>query len=219
MTPFVNVLWASGVQMLGTSSGGYDTDTTSHDVTLPTGTEVGDVNVVVFRIGNDTVSSSPQVAFTIPTGWTVVASHAGLTRVIARKRESGDPTSITIGTDAGRRSAFTVHRWGGAHGDVEASSFATAPGSSTVTPAWGSAENGYMAAISGRWTSQTFVEPTGYGSQVHAMSDGGGSSDAVQCHVAVAHRILESSSEQPGDWTITGTASQEYTVVLAVRPA
>ena len=218
MTPFVNVLWASGIQMLGTSSGASETDGTSHDVALPAGTAVGDVNVIIYRISHDTVSADPPTNITIPTGWTLVASHGNITRVVTRKYQSGDPTTVTFTTDNSRKHAYTVHRWGNAHGDVEVSSFANAPGHNTVTPSWGNAENGYIASVTSRGWDYTFVAPTGYGSQVGAASATGGSSTS-NCSAASAHRILESSSEQPGDWDITGSLNQTYTVVIAVRPA
>ena len=216
MTPFVNVLW--GIQMLGTSSGGDDTNTTSHDVALPAGTEVGDVNVISFRISVDSGGDVTPTVITIPAGWALVGSHTG-TRVVSRKRESGDPTTVTFTTDNDRRHAYAVHRWGGAHGDVEASAFGNPPGHNTVTPSWGSARTGYIAMISTRKTDLTFVAPANYGSQVDATSDAGGSDLIDQCSVSAAHRILASASEQPGDWGVTGTISQGFTVAIAVRPA
>lgn len=204
----------AGISVLATSEGANTTNGTSHSITLPSGATAGDVLLVLFRISED---SSSVTTITPPAGWTAEGSHTA-TRVLSRTHVGGDPSSITITTSASRRSAYTAYRVGGAHGDVDVSSWATLDPPS-LTPAWGLAENLWITFVSNRGTSYTHTPPANYTSVLHAATESPpGSTSVYHCAISSVQRILTAASENPGTWAVSST-NQTFVTTVAVRPA
>ena len=209
----------SGVAFLGVSEAGYSGSETTHAITLPTEGGVGDVDIVLFRIGVSAIIDDPQVVITPPSGWTVLRTWGGIASLVTRKRESGDPATISFGTDVGRRSVIQAVRVGGAHGDVEATSFVSFGNSMSITPSWGSAENGYLSFGTNRRTDQVYVPPSGYGDMEVAVSQEA-SSSTFQAAIASARRIATNTTESGVAWSLSsGSVNQGVSTLVAVRPA
>lgn len=196
------------------------TNRTSHSVALPATVNAGDVLVVATAWdGPPTITWDNSTAGT----WTAQANQARSTYCrlvvyskIADGTEGGK--TLTLTSSASEQMAARVFRISGAHGDVEAASYA--PGSNSasadppsLTPAWGEADTLWLAvsAIDGAITAT--AAPTDY---TDLTSDA--SSAFGLATLATARRDQRAASENPAGFTLSGSTPWAA-ATIAVRPA
>lgn len=218
MTPFVNVLWPTEPSepepdfpvVAGTASSSEDTDTTSHAVTLPTGTVSGDLIVIAFQHSSVNVGS-----LTVPSGWTVLDTNSQA-RLITGVATNSDPVIVT--TDVLRRSTHVTFRITNTTNDVEGSLSDAAP--PLRTPSWGSAKTLWLATVGTRiGGGNEWTQPADYTGLVQIGNAGANTTSTSYCRVAMAYRELEAASEQPGAWSNAGNTDNVRWGTIAVRPS
>ena len=228
MTPFVNVLWpaapAGGVSLESSATSSEDDLTSTHTVSLPASIADGDVVVIALNAGT---SGSQWVE---PTGWTLhsISTSGGHAAVLRRACDGSEGATLSVNTDDGAgtptnsRSTHVAQRYSGV-AVAEAAWFAIATDTSrtppNVTPAWGEAENAWLAMLSASASNWNATAPTNYGDAGTAAN--GSSSASTRTKTILAHRILTATSEQPGAWGITDDTDMtaERVATIALRPA
>lgn len=227
MAPFVQVVWPSastGLTIEATATFENNTIAETHNVTLPSGITSGEILLLVTREGR-----APGGMYT-PSGWTHLVSSSTTAMMSAFYRVAdgteGSTVAVTIHdgselTGSGRMVAHS-YRISGAEttGTPVAGAVANTATVPSLTPAWGSAENLWLAFYTDRYTDWTLTAlPTNYTNAVEIYP--ATSSDAQYSMVA-GSRLLTATTEQPGLFTRTTGANGVVvprTITLAVRPA
>lgn len=200
------------------TSNNASANTTSSTVTLPASVAAGDLLVVL--LASDLLTAP---AFTFPAGWTKLADVADTahTGCIAYAIAAGGETSIAVThtTERTNQIAWRIPaaEW---HGTTvpEIGTIATGnssvPNPTGVTPSWGSAATLWLAACA--WDDSTLPTLTSYPTNyTDAQANSVAGSSAAR--VAGAWRTLTATSEDPGNFVLTGKETwQAWTV--AVRP-
>lgn len=197
----------------------------SHPLNLPSGISSGDL-LLVFAAFN----GLPTV--TDPSGWTVLVSKTNTDtyRIYAKIASGSEGSTVTVALSGANRAASVSYRLTGARSTIDTTATSSAtisissasdantatPDPPSLTPAWGSAENLWIAATFASDSSFTFSSyPTNYSlGQVNAQGGSQGNGTAV----SVASRLLTAATEDPGTFT-TVTSRTRSTYTLAIRPS
>lgn len=198
----------------GTESRAQTTPTQSHRADLPADFEVGELLLIIFRTGESSTNH------TTPTDWTLLAtrSDTGRTSIFYRVATGSETSPITIATGDPRRSVSLSYRISGfssaPEADFAASNTTNPP---SRTPSGGSTKTLWLATTSMRRSDQTVdAAPSGYSDLFTRANPSSSDTDNVQ--IAAAWRTNAASSEDPGDFTITGTANNPHAATISVSP-
>ena len=198
-----------------TSTGGSSSQVTAHTVTLPTGYSADDVVVVVFR--------NAAVGLTAPAGWETLDISTTSSILLYRVMTGSEDPTITVTSNDARRSAWNAYRVSGVA--VAEATFIVAAGEfSTLDPPnltipWGSGVGSLLLTFaSTRRTANTLIAPSGYGSQLDAVSNADESSTG-DVRIASAQRTADAASENPAAWGVTGDTDSPHAGVIALRAA
>jgi hypothetical protein len=192
------------------ATGGQDSDSTSHVVTMPSGITAGDLLVAVIGFdGTPTVSDGSGL-------WTVLAQSAASgaqgAAILYKFATGGD--SLTATTSASEQSSHVVLRISGALSVTSSSAAtnagATNPNPNSHTPAGGAADFLWVAIAT---TDGTVVPSAAMANYTNLTTRAGGASG---CGAATAERSLNAATENPAAFAATTTAWTAYTI--AVRP-
>lgn len=190
---------------------------TNHPVLMPPVVNAGDLLLLFFGSQSRIVGAA--------AGWTLSSTGANNYELnvfykIAVGTEDG--TSPVFTTDAAATSAAQVYRITAWHGTTPPQSGTAVTGTSAnpnppnLIPAWGADDTLWFAASNAGFNgSPTMVSyPTNYLNGV-ATVDGGGSQVSL---VGSARRELNAASDNPGTFTMSGSA-EWVAQTVAVRPA
>ena len=203
----------------GTDTSEEAAETTTHDVSLPSGIVEGDLLLMLFSCYSD-FAGSPQI--TVPGGWTALDQEDlgtyGDTLVAYRIATGGEGLVVEVTTDDSVSSAHQTFRISGYFGVPELTLNSdvsnAAPDPPSLTPSWGDeGETLWLALfLGGRSTDITVAAyPANYDNG--QLAKGAGDWNA---YVGSARRELKASSENPGTFTLSDTMT--YCVgTLAVR--
>lgn len=204
----------------------FGTNTTAHNVDMPASVNSDDLLLALFTSdGNPTVTVS---------GWTqigtTVANGSNLNTSIWAKKATGSEggTQVNFVTSATEQAAAQVYRiaagtWfdsGTITNDVNASGGSSA---STTTPnppsldpsGWGTEKTLWIAYAGGSRYASVTSYPSSYTDGAHAV----GGTDTNGASTSSARLEAETASQDPGTFTMSGTAQQSVARTIAVRPA
>lgn len=189
---------------------------TGHNVSLPSGIEAGNLLLVVFS----GYCSSGIPTITWPADWINLDKFAESTRAsgVAYKIASGtEASTITVTTAVASYSAH--HAFRVVRGIPEISSRASGatanPNSPSLSPSWGSPEytTWFSVFAAGDTNDRTLSSyPANYTNGQFTKTD------TYNAYVGSARRELEAASEDPGAFTLSGTAGWSAWTI-AVRDA
>lgn len=208
-----------------TNSGHSDSAATNHTVNLPSGITAGDLLLVFF--GHKESSNGA----TFPAGWTKKTperAQAGSVAVMAvawRWADGTEGASITVTTTANTRTAYVSYRISGAenpatqapeeNGNGQANT--NNPDPPSLTPTGGAKDYLWFAAYASSHGRTLISAPTSY---TDALGAGSNSGTGTNVGLGTARRALNAASEDPGSFSINGTAVEETVVMtVAIHPA
>lgn len=191
---------------------------TNTSVNLPAGVQVGDYTLAVLQIEDESLG-----AVTLPSGWDVLAqvadtgtASAFALHVIGRRRQSGDPTSLTFTHASQYSGAATI-----AYSDVHASTALDAAVVTTTGTTSGAGANAVLnglttvsdgamlVAIRASWDGSAVSPPSGWTERVDAVLWAG---DRVQAADGPSGTVTVGSGNGAG-------ASKGWVgAVVALRP-
>jgi hypothetical protein len=199
---------------------------TTHNVTMPGTVAAGDLLLVFF-------SSDDNATVTTPSGWTAVpngsatSGSGGVTGSIFAKVATGSEggSSVNFATSNSQSVSWQIYRilaanW---YGDLtNGVAAAHGSGASTTTPDppaldppnWDTESALWIAYVAGSSYTSVTSSPTNYGTATHNNS-GTTTGDAS---TSTATRSLSASSEDPGTFTMSGTAQASVPFTVAIRP-
>jgi len=191
-------------------NGGYDGTGTSHTVNLPSGIASGDLLLVFFNS-----ESNPTITF--PDGWYNLFQASYSTNVTFgawyRIADGTEGSTITVTTSTSQSTDHTSYRITSYSGTptvgTAVTGIGTTPNPPSLTPSWGAKDILWFAAV-GYWGSFNIsAYPTNYTN---------GRKDGLNLCLGTARRELNAASEDPGTFTLTGSALWVANTV-AIAPA
>ena len=215
--------WAAFPAVAASATSNETANTTTHNVSYPSGIALGHLLVLLLGLDGDSVTISSGL-----TGWTQFATTTGGGRTFFAyyKTAAGTETgTLDLTSSASEKSAHIMLRITGQHaltapeGTADVASTETAnPDPPTFNPTNWDAEDtlwiaGYIKDNDG--DTQSAV-PANYSGGLYIDSAGGGGTADIA--VGMAWRQLNAASEDPGTFTIS-TARFLRAFTLAVRPA
>jgi hypothetical protein len=189
------------------------------NVTMPATVNAGDLLIVLIACW----SSSSALNWTTPGTWNLIVSAVGS----GQMRRLGSFYKIADGTEDGNTvnfvtnqnafNAWTIYRITGYTGTPEgntiATSTASAPDSSTLSPSWGSKATLWISHCGSFDTVQT-AQANAPSNYVGFVQDFGNSSSQDRPRHASAHRFLRAASEDPGAFGTAVDNWAAYTVAI-----
>ncbi len=210
-----------------TNSGtGFTSDSTTHNVSMPSTTVAGDLLLMLFSYdsnGNPSVTDPDGAG-----GWTELisqnsATNGGYGSVWAKVATGSDGTTVNFATSNAQRAAAQVYRipkdqW---YGDIDDGiEVAVGTGSTSATRAmptvsapWGATDSLWIAYVAGSMYTGVSSYPTDYSNGTHANVDSGTNGASVSS----ARRTLTTVSETPGNFTMSNSQSG-IGFTIAIRP-
>lgn len=194
---------------------------TTHVAALPSGIVAGDLLLMAtVADGHGT-----GTAFTWPADWTYIGSPgasappngSARAEIFYRIADGAEGPSITI---SGNSEGWASHAWRviGHHGEGPArTSTASDTGNAnapTLTPAWGSAANLWIAIAAFDNLATVTGYPTGYTGNQRTTQSGATASDVT---IASATKVATAISDDAGAFTNTSRPWMAFT--LAIQPA
>lgn len=196
------------------SDGNGFSGVTSHNVSLPSGIQAGDLLIVVFT----TVALTVPGTHGFPAGWsTIVTGSNGTARLsIAWGIAGGGEASVTVTSSQSANSAHTAYRITGAADPLvrapESSAIVTgnsnAPDPAGLVPTGGRDNFLWLAATGGK-AIKPYATPNGYANILQNSFTG--------VSVASARRTANVATEDPGPFAATGSDNW-IAATVAVRP-
>jgi hypothetical protein len=182
-------------------------DATSHVISLPPDIEAGELLLVVFSTdANESVSAS--------AGWTVLSNVSQSTNVtgaiIYKVAAGGDTLTLTTTAEQSAHIAYRIANYSG----VPTASSTTSTGAdidpTSHSPAGGSDDYLWIAALAGADLNDTQAAPSGYSfwRQVDPATGSGGRVDS-------AVKFATGASEDPGAWDNVATNRVAFTIAIA----
>jgi hypothetical protein len=193
--------------VVATSTYSSGSNSTSHVVPMPEGVEVGDLLLMTARSVNETI--------TWPSGWTQIHNRVGSAQLAAAYKISdgteGADETVTLG--ASNLFRAVVER-------IVDHDPSSPPVAQSTTGANGTSANPDPPSFSPAAGSKKYLWHASAVTNAASMSAGPSSyiGYLASVSVAVAHRRLESATENPG--TFTSSASSGWTAnTVAISPA
>ena len=204
----------------GTNQNATTSVSSSIAVALPASIQAGELLIIFVSANNNA-----GVTFTTPSGWTQLYNVTGGGNMrrhacYYKVATGSEGASVTLTGSTNATFAANSYRISGYQGTPEAATPATgssaSPNPPSLTPSWGSAKTLWLAVAADISTSGTApTAPTNFGSGITAQ---GNTFGANQCRTSSSRRELESTSEDPGTFTI-GSSNQWIAATVAIRPA
>lgn len=201
----------------GTASSAESNIVSSHTVALPSGIEIGDL-LMVFWTDNNTAAT-----ITPPQGWTQSYSILYGSRVHAmwfKIADGSEGANITVTSSANIRSAHTSYRISkGSYSNLPiastpAQASSTTPNPPALNPGWGALNTLWIASSHSAGANDPVSPPSDYTNIVSGYT---GTIGAANARMATAHRELNTSSEDPGTFTLSSGRVWSANTV-AIRP-
>jgi hypothetical protein len=208
-----------------TNNNHSDSASTSHTVNLPASISAGDLLVVFFG-HKDTAGGA-----TFPAGWTKKTPERTQTGSVAcmalawRWADGTEGATITVTTANNSRNASVSYRISGAinpstqvpeengHGEANTNS----PNPPSLAPTGGAKDYLWLTAYASSHGRTLISAPTNY---TNAVGAGSNSGTGTNVGLGTARRNLNASSEDPGAWSVNGTAIEEtVSMTVAIHPA
>ncbi len=204
----------------------FTTNTTAHNVTMPSTVDAGDLLVVLFtNDGNATV--------TTPAGWTAPATNTALGNTnqvrgsVYVKDAAGteDGANVDFVTSATEQAAAQVYRipaakWDGTIANVEVASLAitgttAAPNPPSLNPGgWGTENTLWLSYVAGSTHTAVTTFPTSHINGYHIT----GTASTAGASVTATQRVIAAAAEDPGAYAMASAqASSAFTI--GIRPA
>jgi hypothetical protein len=204
----------------------FDTESTTHNVQMPSDVESGDLLLVFLSVDGGTGST-----VTTPSGWTSIndtTNGTNVRSVVYAKSADGteDGTTVNFATsNAEKASALTVSilasKWyGGSVATAVEATGASAgttanPDSAALNPTnWGTENTLWFSYISGSTYSSVTTFPTNFVGMKHSTSG----ADTTNASSSLSYRQNNTASENPGAYTM-GNSQSGIATTVAVRPA
>jgi hypothetical protein len=230
VSPFVNVLWATGAPPAGgypvvqaTAVTSLSDQQTERIFALPSGIQSGDLIYLATRAGRN-----PVAVVTDPPGFTLMAATGGansITRYYYRVADGSEGSTVSITYDGAARVVGVAYRISGvavgAGSFIERTDPATGVYDPTnLAPSWGSAKTLWLSEFSARSSDWTVTPPTGYGTALTAMNNS--NTDATYVGMVSVRKEAEAASDNPDAWVLASGGDSILSVrvtTVAVRPA
>lgn len=213
-TPFGDLVDAIAYPVVAaTNKSKQDSNIRVHSVSLPSGIAAGDLLIVLFRTPSGGATHTP------PSGWATLASRIsnGTTSIFWRVANGSEGSTINVDAGDTERSVANSYRitgFGGSPQAAFASTNVTDPPS--LTPSWGSSKVLWLALVSMRRSNQTITAAPGSYTNLVDQANTSNSSPTY-AHIGSARRTTTASSENPGAFSITGTAEEPHAATIAIN--
>lgn len=199
----------------------FATDATAHLVSMPATVNVGDGLIVL-------LTTDGSATVTTPVGWkrlytedNSAACRGGAYARVGRGTEGG--TTVDFVTSAIENAAAQVYRitnWNGTLAGLQAGTVGEITAGTTADPAavtayWGSAKTRWLATCHTSTSQTVSTAPTNYTDLTQTTS--GAVTTGAQC--ISARRSLETETEDPGVFTMSGTGASKVYNTIAIAPA
>lgn len=203
----------------------FTTDTTTHNVTMPSTVNSGDLLLVLLTNDGNATVTDPDGA----GAWTSVSSATSGTAVRASvwakvADGSEDGTNVNFVTSATEQAAVQVYRvpaneWSGSIAGVEASAAATGstnvPNPANLDPTgWGTENTLWIAYAGGSSYASVTSYPANMAGGAHNLSNTG----IAGASVSSAWQNSATASLNPGTFTM-GTTTDGVAYTIAIRPS
>lgn len=166
------------------------------------------------------VATNTSSEVTTPSGFSVLAGWSGnfqRIRAYWRRYDGTEPADFTVTMSSTQYRAWRLIRVSGAHitSDPEGSGEgntgnSTAPDPTAVSPSWGAEKNLFLIFGSFDGAASVSDYPTNY---VNGITNG------TTEQLSMASRQLEASTEDPGAWTLSESATWVVNPTASIRPA
>lgn len=187
---------------------------TTHTITAPSGTAVGDLLVAMVTNGG---AASPQ---TPPTGWTSLSS-SGSSQAHWKIADSGDLASLVFTFAASRNCGIVIYRITGAHATTPVSGVvSTTLDPANLSPGWGTINMigiTFMGSRNSASAIGTVTPPSGTGSLVSSPPNT--SSTITGQSYGATISLTSVSSWNPATWAVSGTTDTPRTYTILIQPA
>lgn len=199
---------------------------TSHAVTKPAGTTVGDLWIIIF-------GHAAACTLNALTGWTelVDTNLANGEKVLYRKCDGTEGATVTFTSSASTTSAHVSYRIFGAIDPATqapqlstvATGTSTTPNAAIVTPTGGAKDYLWItfAVTAGEEADDDTwggAAPTGYTNPLYKTTDIAGAA-TVNCSLQSAEKKLNAASEDAAAWGANAQSLAWRAYTLAVHPA
>lgn len=213
--PFLRVGSSTLISVRDTTFGKVTAGATV-SITMPTN---GAADVVVGMLGN---KISGTVAPTTPTGFTSIIDQAASDGNLRAVYMVNPGTSVSYTNDHATMDMAYIFR---SYSLVDTSSVlsGTATESSSENPPSMTTSHNNAMVVACCYVSETNVTsitpPSGYTELTVINSDDPGG-DSASCIVAMSNKIVPTAgAENPGTYTVTSPANDEYSFTFALKPA
>lgn len=188
---------------------------TTRAVTLPVSRVVGNMMVMVFRAGG-TITATP------PAGWSEIGSRSnnGTTYIWGRIVDGTEDSTATVTISSAARAAAITYQIQNTNGlgDVVCTFAGTNvnnPPSGTAT--WGTDNNLFIAVMTNRRSDSTVTGvPANYTGLLTITQTS--STLTSRSRVSTAHRSLSEESDDPAEFTTSGTIDSPHSATIVIRP-
>lgn len=191
----------------------------NHPATLPAGLVSGNLLLSIARIGGAT-----SAAVTFPAGWNTPANNsAGALHIRSRTSNGTEGVTAEVAIATGRSLATRSLQIANAK-EIDMSTIVsgTTGAMPSLTAYWGPAKTLWIAVASLRnndFVNSIISPPAGFTDMIMLeTTDGAGVSNANDAQLAIAFRQEETATMSPGNWGISGTLSNTYFALIAVKP-
>ncbi len=204
---------AAAFAVAGSSRYESTSTSTTHTITAPSGTAVGDLLVAMVTNGGSASSQTP------PTGWTSLSS-SGSSQAHWKIADSGDLASLVFTFAASRNCGIVIYRITGAHATTPVSGVAsTTLDPANLSPGWGTINMigiTFMGSRNSASALGTVTPPSGTGSLVSSPPDT--SSTIIGQSYGATTSLTSVSSWNPSTWAVSGTSDIARTYTILIRP-
>ena len=198
-----------------TATSGSASSSTTHTVNLPATINANDF-IVILAATDGAPTTVP------PTGFTEIFDTNEL-HVFVKVATGSEGSTVTFSTSAAESSAHITlvgDTWfedlAGIEISTSAGATSASPNPDSVTASWGSDDNLFVANFAAsRGDRTTTGYPTNYAGSNIDNPNGGGASGA---QIACATRDLAASNDDPGAFSMSGTAPNRASTIV-IRPA
>ncbi len=195
----------------GTATSASESPTTTHTVTLPSNIQAGDLLLIFWA------DASSSTNLTTPGGWTNIYSSSGggsgyRRAAYYRFANGSEGSSVQFTTSGPERSAHNSYRIASgtyqgtpSEGNINFGT-STNPDPPNLTSGFGSTYTLWLAA-SHSSSSSALTAPASYSDLVEVNTGAGSPTASDNATMGTARRLTQASSENPGTFTLSQSAS------------
>jgi hypothetical protein len=198
----------------------FSSDSTSHAVAMPATLNAGD-GIIVF------LTTDGDATVTTPAGWRRLYNESNGTALrgtayarVSRGTEGG--TTVDFVTSVAETAAAQVYRitnWSGSLTGIQAAPAGEITSGTTADPPsltayWGSAKNLWLASVHTSTSQTVSSAPTNYTDLTQTTSGSG----ATHAQCITARRAVETATEDPGVFTMSGSGASKVYSTVSIAP-